>query len=136
MYEADAFPVRCFRTKRPWHKTAPAIRADIVQVSLHAVPAKGALIGADHCIRSCDRQILVAIFAIGSEFEHKSLQESFHFLRCICEFCKKAYKSYKLQRSLTVIFDQFVRTRVTKTRNGATKHHHKSALFILIGLIL
>ena len=52
------------------HEIAPAIGADAVQDMGDAVGAKRALIGADACIHAVGRQVAVAAFAVGAEFEH------------------------------------------------------------------
>ena len=50
-------------------ESSAAIRADVMQMILHALCAEGALVGADHRFRAVGRKILVAIFAIGPELE-------------------------------------------------------------------
>src|ERR1700730_6727872 len=57
-------------TDRARHKAAAAIRADVGQHVLNAFGAERALIAADAGIGRVRRQILVAVFAIRSEFEH------------------------------------------------------------------
>ena len=54
---------------RPRHKTAAAVRADIVQLVLDAVRAERAFIGADPRLRRIRRQVLVAIFAVRSKLQ-------------------------------------------------------------------
>ena len=70
MGDADAGAVRCCGTDRPLFKAAAAIWADILQARLHAIPAKGAFVSADHRLCTVRRQVLVAILAIGSKLEH------------------------------------------------------------------
>ena len=66
----DARPPLALRPDRPLLETAPAIRADVVQMHFDASGTEGALIGADTGIGRVGWQILIAPFAIGSEFEH------------------------------------------------------------------
>ena len=71
----DARPPLALRPDRPLLETAPAIRADVVQMHFDASGTERALIGADTGIGRVGWQILIAPFAIGSEFEHL-LQET------------------------------------------------------------
>src|SRR5262252_7072593 len=57
------------RPDRSRHKTAAAVRADVEQLCLHAVRAEGALIGADPSLGRRGRQVLVAIFAVGTKLQ-------------------------------------------------------------------
>ncbi len=54
---------------RPGRESAAAIRTDVDQDIIHAFGAKGALAGADPRFCRFRRQVLVAIFAVRSEFE-------------------------------------------------------------------
>jgi len=68
--EADSGTPLGLRPDRTRHKAAAAIRADVEQHPLDAIGAERALIAADPRIGRARRQILVAIFAIGPQFEH------------------------------------------------------------------
>ena len=51
-------------------KSAAAVGADVVEMGFDAIGAEGALVGADARVGRRRRQILVAVFAVGSELEH------------------------------------------------------------------
>src|SRR5271169_1377213 len=55
---------------RPAHQFAGAIGTTPAEHSVGALPAKRALIGADPGVERVGRQIPVAAFAIGSQFQH------------------------------------------------------------------
>src|SRR3982751_6251998 len=57
------------RTYRSRRKAAAAVRADIRQPCLHAVRAERALEGADTCFQRMRRQVAIATFTVGPEFE-------------------------------------------------------------------
>ena len=81
MAEVDALSGRRARRKpqaraeslrgpnRARSKAAAAIGADIAEVRIDAIGAKGALVRADHRLCAGRRKVLVAIFAIGSDRE-------------------------------------------------------------------
>src|SRR5579864_9450362 len=54
---------------RPRCKAAAAVRADVEQFRVDAVRAEGAFVGADARVGRIRRQVLVAIFAIGTELQ-------------------------------------------------------------------
>ena len=55
---------------RPRHKPAAAIRADIVQHLFDTLGAERALVSTDAGIRRAGRQVLIAAFAVGPQFQH------------------------------------------------------------------
>ena len=58
------------RADRPPRKLAAAIRAGAAEHAVRAIGAERAFERADHGFARCRRQILVAAFAIGTQFEH------------------------------------------------------------------
>lgn len=70
VFTSDTGTTRLGRADRTGYEPATTIWADIVQMRLDAIPAERALVTANHSVRRIHRQILVAIFAIGPQFEH------------------------------------------------------------------
>src|SRR5215471_3691180 len=65
------------RADRPTHEFAAAVRTAPAEHALGAIAAEGALVGADPRLRRVRRQILVAAFTAGPQFEHRpSLRKS------------------------------------------------------------
>jgi hypothetical protein len=62
----------CRRPNGAGYEIAAAVRASPVKLVLGAVGAERALERADHGVGRLRRQVLVAAFAIGAEFEHLS----------------------------------------------------------------
>ena len=61
----------CRRPDRTWREIAAAVRANAFKPIVHAIAAERALEGADHGVGRRRRQILVAAFATGTQFEHR-----------------------------------------------------------------
>src|SRR3954447_14025072 len=61
------------RPDRPWHETATAVRANIVELVLDAIGTERALIAADPCIDRIRRKVPVAIFAVRPELQRHGL---------------------------------------------------------------
>ena len=57
------------------HQIASAIGADAFELFLGAFGAEGAFIGTDASVERMRRQILVAIFTVGSKRQHRDLPE-------------------------------------------------------------
>lgn len=57
------------------------------------------------------------------------------FLRPVEEFSQEAHECDKLQRSLRIILDKFVRTRIPQACYGTREHHHEALLFIAVALV-
>jgi hypothetical protein len=55
------------------HQIAAAVGADTLEFGLHAIGAEGAFIGADAGVLAVGRQVAVAAFAVGSQFEHEQI---------------------------------------------------------------
>lgn len=58
------------RPHRATHQLAAAVRTDAVQPVFSALSAKGTFIGANARVETGRRQIAIAAFAVGAEFEH------------------------------------------------------------------
>ena len=62
-------PLLC-RPDRPRRKASATVGTHVGELFLGAVCAKGAFVRADARLGGCRRQVLVAIFAVGAEFEN------------------------------------------------------------------
>ena len=60
----------CRRPDRTWREITAAVRANAFEPIIHTIAAERALEGADHGVGRRRRQILVAAFATGTQFEH------------------------------------------------------------------
>lgn len=70
MLEAHARSAIQLGADRAGYKSARTIGADVVQNGLNTISAERAFVGADTRLLSIRRQILVAHFAIWSQFQH------------------------------------------------------------------
>ena len=71
--EADTGTPFCDRPDRARHKPTPAVGADVEEHGFYTVGAECALIGANPRVRCVRRQILIAAFAVRSQFQHNLL---------------------------------------------------------------
>jgi len=58
-------------TNRSWRKVSAAVRTDTVESCFNARAAERALVRAYHRIGRRRREILIAAFATGTQFEHR-----------------------------------------------------------------
>jgi hypothetical protein len=68
--EADTGTPFCDGPDRARHKPAPAVGADVEEHGLYTVGAECALVGAKPRVSCMGRQVLIAAFAIRSQFQH------------------------------------------------------------------
>ena len=78
------------RPDRAWRKPATAIRADIEQNLVDALGAERALERTNSRIHRVGRQVLVAIFAIGSQLQHQPVPS----YRMCCEPPSRRFDSF------------------------------------------
>jgi hypothetical protein len=68
--EADTGTPFRDRPDRARHKPAPTVGADVEKHDFYTVGAERALIGTNPRVRCVGRQVLIAAFAVRSQFQH------------------------------------------------------------------
>src|SRR3954451_8042184 len=63
------------RADRAPHQLAVAVRASAAKHSLAAIAAECALVGADSRLSTVGRQVAIAAFAVGAQFEHRGTRK-------------------------------------------------------------
>ena len=73
MHQAHALSSIDFWADRPGDKATCAIRADVVQHSINAVGAEGALVAANPRLGGGWRQVFVTHLAVRTQFQHSAI---------------------------------------------------------------